>query len=227
MERLVARELMDDESFGTLDQWRGALHDLCKVNRFLGGWAALRAEVERMPVAPWRILDVGAGGADLSKCLLAELDSRGVSAHCIALDRSPRVLELARGFGGFGPALRFEQGDAQELPFADRSFDLAMMNLALHHFDPDAAVVVLRELARVATHVIVNDLRRSRIAWAFARFVFPLFTRNPLTRNDGPLSVRRAYSPSEVARLAQRTGWQKIDVRTYLGYRMTLAGGFA
>src|SRR5579864_5385534 len=227
MERLVARELMDDESFGTLAQWRGALSDLCKVNRYLGGWAALRTEVERMPVVPRRILDVGAGSADLSKRLLGELGRKGVWAQCIAFDRSPRVLQLAQDFGGFGSALRFEQGDAQELPFADRTFDLAMMNLALHHFDPDAAVVVLRELARVAMHVIVNDLRRSRIAWAFARFVFPLLTRNPLTRNDGPLSVRRAYCPSELADLAQRAAWQKIEVRTHFGYRMTLAGGFA
>ncbi len=78
MERLVARELMDDDSFGTLAEWRGTLSDLCKVNRYLGGWAALRAEVERMPVAPRRILDVGAGGADLSKRLLGELARKGV-----------------------------------------------------------------------------------------------------------------------------------------------------
>ncbi len=227
MERLVACELMDDESFGTLAQWRGALRDLDRVNRYLGGWRALRAEVDRMLVAPRWIVDVGAGGADLSKRLLNELGRRGVRAQCVALDRSSRVLELARESGSLGLALSFAQGDARNLPFADRSFDLAMMNLALHHFDPDAAVVALRELARVATHVIVNDLRRSRLALGFARFAFPLFTRNPLTRNDGPISVRRAYSPSELACLAQRAAWKRIAVRKHLGYRMTLAGGFA
>lgn len=225
MERLIARELMDDESFGTRAQRRGALRDLARVNRYLGGWKALRSEVDRMAVLPARILDVGAGGADLSKRLLGYLSAQGVSARCVALDRSRSALEIAQELEGPAAMLSFVQGDATQLPFADRSFDLAMMNLALHHFDPETAVVVLRDLARVGRHVIVNDLRRSRIAWVFARFVFPLFTGNELTRTDGPLSVRRAYTPKELVDLAQRAAWRVIAVRKHLGYRMTLAGG--
>jgi hypothetical protein len=43
MERLIARELMDDdENVGTHDQWRESLADLSWVNACLGGWSALR-----------------------------------------------------------------------------------------------------------------------------------------------------------------------------------------
>ena len=73
--------------------------------------------------------------------------------------------------------------------------------------------------------MIVNDLRRHFVAWAFARVVFPVFTDNPFTRNDGPLSVRRAYTPAELETLARDAGWQRIDVRTHPGYRMTARGG--
>jgi ubiquinone/menaquinone biosynthesis C-methylase UbiE len=226
MERLLARELMDDdEAIGTSAQWQESLCDLARVNAYLGGWGALRAEVARLPRAPSKVVDVATGGADLPRRLLGHLASRGTEATCVAVDRSARILQLAEKLSARSDGLVFLQGDAERLPFADRSFDLAMMNLALHHFEPDAAVNVLRELARIAATVIVNDLRRSRIAWAFARFVFPFFTRNPFTRNDGPLSVLRAYTPGELRDLARRAGWSAISVRTHPGYRMTLTGG--
>lgn len=226
MERLVARELMDDdEAVGTSEQWRDSLRDLAKVNEYLGGWHALRDELARLPALPARILDVATGGADLPRRLLDYLSHQGVRATCVAVDRSARILHIAEEFSKGRPGLVLVQGDARRLPFADRSFDLATMNLALHHFDPREAIAVLRELARVGATVIVNDLRRSRFAWAFARFVFPLFTRNRFTRNDGPLSVLRAYTPVELLELARSAGWSSISVRKQPGFRMTLAGG--
>jgi ubiquinone/menaquinone biosynthesis C-methylase UbiE len=228
MERLLTRELMDDdEAIGTSAQWQESLCDLARVNTYLGGWGALRAEIMRLPRVPSKLIDVATGGADLPRRLLEYLASRGAAATCVAVDRSARILQLAQSLSKGSDGLVFLQADAERLPFPDGTFDLAMMNLALHHFEPDAAVKVLRELARIATTVIVNDLRRSRIAWAFARFVFPIFTGNRFTRNDGPLSVLRAYTPPELRELAGRAGWRVIEVRTHPGYRMTLTGGVA
>jgi SAM-dependent methyltransferase len=224
VDRLIASELMDDETFGTPSLVRGALEGLVFVNRYLGGWSALRAEVDAMQPLPRIILDVGAGAADLSRWLLDYLRRRGIQASAVALDRSRRVLDAAQTAAAPRDDLRFVQGDAEHIPFADRSFDLAMMNLALHHFDENA-VPVLRELARVARHVIINDLRRSRFAWTLARFAFPLLTPNVLLRNDGPISVRRAYTPGELTQLAEAAGWARIVVRKRPCYRMTLAGG--
>jgi ubiquinone/menaquinone biosynthesis C-methylase UbiE len=215
----------DDEAIGTLAQWRESLSDLARVNALLGGWAALRSELERLPRLPLRVLDVATGGGDLPRRVLDYLERRGTQAACVAVDRSERLLRIAEEMGERRRDLSFVKADALALPFADRSFDLATCNLALHHFDPFDAIQVLRELARVALTVIVNDLRRSRIAWAFARFVFPLFTRNEFTRSDGPVSVLRAYTPAELQELARRAGWTSISVRKKGGFRMTLTGG--
>jgi ubiquinone/menaquinone biosynthesis C-methylase UbiE len=217
----------DDEAIGTPALWRLSLCDLARVNTWLGGWRALRSELERLPRPPSSIVDVATGGADLPERMLAYLARRGVRARCVAVDRSARILGLARAMRPDNQQLIFVQADARQLPFADHSFDVATCNLALHHFDPPEARQVLRELARVGRSVIVNDLRRSWIAWAFARVIFPIFTSNPFTRNDGPLSVRRAYTPSELDGLARDAGWRRIRVRSQPGYRMTLAGGVA
>ncbi|HXW51671.1 MAG TPA: methyltransferase domain-containing protein, partial [Candidatus Acidoferrales bacterium] len=172
-------------------------------------------------------LDVAAGGADLSARLVQYLATRGVAADCTALDRSQPALDAAARAQQGREGVRFVRGDARRLEFADHSFDLAMMNLALHHFDGADAVVVLRELARVGRRVIVNDLRRSAIAWALASVAFPILTTNPLVRNDAPLSVRRAYTPAELRELAREAGWRTAAVRTHPWYRMTLVSGLA
>jgi len=217
---------MDDEqSSGDPADWRGSIHDLARVNALLGGNRLMRLEIDRLPRAPHTILDVGTGGADMPAFLLDHLAARGVRATCVAVDRSPRILAIAAERLQGRADVSLQLADAMALPFADASFDLGTLVLALHHFDGGAAVAVLRELARVARTVIVNDLRRSPIAWAFARVVFPLFTRNRFTRNDGPLSVLRAYTPQEVRDLAAQAGWSTIAVRNHPGYRMALVGG--
>ncbi|MDQ6781198.1 MAG: methyltransferase domain-containing protein [Candidatus Eremiobacteraeota bacterium] len=228
MQRLVAREMMDDDQgLGSVEEWRSSLRDLDRVNRFLGGWTSLFDAVGRLPELPRRLLDVGTGDGALPEQLLGYLAQRGVNASCVALDRSERILSIARERLRDRHDISLVLGDARRLPFGMACFDLATLNLSLHHFEPAEAVAVLRELARVARHVIVNDLRRSRLAWAFARTVFPLFTRNRFTRNDAPLSVLRSYLPHEAAELARQAGWQRLEVRKHRGYRMTLVGGAA
>ena len=228
MPRLIARELMDDDTTSGDDaDWRGSLHDLARVNRLLGGRRCLRLEIDRIEPPPRTILDVATGGADLPAFMLDHLHSRGVAATCVAVDRSPKVLAIAAGRVAGRDDIRLQQADATSLPFADESFDLATIVLAFHHFDGDAAVEVLRELARVAKTVIVNDLRRSMVAYAFAKYAFPLFTRNKFTLADAPMSVLRAYTPQEASALARNAGWTRVAVRKYPGYRMALVGGAA
>lgn len=228
MPRLIARELLDDETTsGDVTAWRTSMHDLARVNRLLGGRRLLRDEIDRLEPLPHKILDVATGGADMAAFMVDHLRGRGVAATCVAVDRSPQALEVAAERVGGRPDVELKQADATALPFADKSFDLATIVLAFHHFDGDAAIAVLRELARVATTVVVNDLRRSRLAWAFAKYAFPLFTRNRYTLADGPMSVLRAYTPEEASAIAAAAGWTAIAVRKYPGYRMALVGGTA
>ena len=90
---------------------------------------------------------------------------------------------------------------------AQLSFDGAHASLLLHRLEPEAAEALLGELRRVArVGVIVNDLVRSRRSVLGAWLLVHVFTRNSFTRNDAPLSVRRAYKLPELERLALRAG---------------------
>jgi ubiquinone/menaquinone biosynthesis C-methylase UbiE len=226
MARLIAREHLDDDAASEdAAVWRGSLRDLDRVNAWLGGRRLLRVEIERLETPPSSVIDVAAGSGDNIAYIAGALRARGARPRCVALDRSPRVLSVAAERLAGLDDIELVAADACSLPFADKSFDVAMLTLALHHFDGDAAVTVLRELARVARTAIVNDLRRSKVAWMLTRLLFPLFTSNPFTLHDGPVSVLRAYTPSEARELAGRAGWTTIAVRTHPGFRMALVGG--
>ena len=84
-------------------------------------------------------------------------------------------------------------------------------------------VIQLRRVARMG--VIVNDLVRSWHGYVGAWLVGHLLTRNPLTRHDGPLSVRRAYTRAEMEQLARDAGLGPVRFAGFLGYRVAMVAG--
>jgi ubiquinone/menaquinone biosynthesis C-methylase UbiE len=218
--RVVAHELMDDPAVDRAEL-AANFDDIEFVNRSFGGIASIASALRQVRVR--RLLDVGCGSGDVARALLARARAQNRPLDIVALDASETVLAIARERSAAEPALSFVLGDAVELPFADAAFDVATCNLALHHFEPAAAVRVLSELRRVARVMpIVSDLERSRIGYAaaalFARFV----ARNRLTKNDAPLSVKRAYTAREVEALARRAGWRRPVVRRTAFFRLLL-----
>jgi SAM-dependent methyltransferase len=88
-------------------------------------------------VAPRKVLEVGCGPGELSARIADDL-----GAEVIALDSSPRMVELAQAHG-----VDARLGDVQDLPFADGTFDCAVAAWMLYHV-PDVGRA-LAELARV------------------------------------------------------------------------------
>lgn len=185
------------------------LDDLRAVNRWLGGKrtaVALGLDLAaRVPREPVQVLDVGTGAADIPLALVAAARTAGRRVRVTGLDAHPETVAYARKATAGDPDIEIVRGDALELPFPDSSFDIAMCNTMLHHFDPTDAARVLAGLNRVARFgVIVTDLARSRLALAGARVLAAtVWRRHPITRHDGPISVRAAYTPDELRRLAE------------------------
>jgi hypothetical protein len=116
--------------------------------------------------------------------------------------------------------------DATALPLRPGAADVVVTSLTLHHLEPAAAVRCLAEMRAVARcGIVVNDLLRSRLTLALVWLATRLFCRHRFARFDGPLSVRRAYSPRELAALAQRAGVDGLRIRRYplLGRLLAIA----
>lgn len=207
----TAQEMMDDPGCSA-EALRGELRNIALTNRFLGTHATVRRFLERV-VPLWRrragaardalsVLDVGTGGADVPVAIVEWARGRGVPVRVVGVDRHPKAVRIA-AFSAPPGEVSVVQADACALPFADASFDVCLCNLVLHHLNWDERVALLRRLHGVSRlGFLVVDLLRSPGGYASV-WLLTRFFRNPLTRHDGPLSVRRAMTWSQYLRCAR------------------------
>lgn len=90
-----------------------------------------------------RVLDIATGGGHTALAFARH------AREVVASDLTPAMLRAAEQFiGGQGLAnVRFELADAEDLPFADASFDVVTTRIAPHHFPRPQRYV--HEVARV------------------------------------------------------------------------------
>jgi len=214
-----AVELLDRPA--PLSDLRECLDDVARLNGLLGGHLVTLRHVRRLLRRVPRdrvatVLDVGTGGADVPRALVRWARRAGRRLRVYALDRDPATLGVARrGIAGY-PEIALLGGDALALPLRPRSVDVVISSLTLHHLEPAAARACLAAMDRTARlGFVVNDLYRSRPAYAVVWLATRLLARNRMSRHDGPLSVLRAYTPREVRGLCAGAGVRGVRVRRY------------
>lgn len=220
-------ELLDlDEA--PFEEVKDSLNDVRRVNRYLSGYRVLLHHItpfleNHTESRPLSILDAATGSADQPIAVIRMARRLGKPVSITALDINEKMLKYSREAGARFPELDFVQGDALSLPFADASFDVVINSLSLHHFSEENAVTMLKGFSRVAKRgVIINDLHRSRVAWAAIYLLTRLMTQNRLTRYDAPVSVMNAFLPSEMRSLAERAGWEQFEIHRHFPYRLAL-----
>jgi demethylmenaquinone methyltransferase/2-methoxy-6-polyprenyl-1,4-benzoquinol methylase len=95
------------------DLMSGGLHRLWKDE--LVGWLA-----PPKGAVPYALLDVAGGTGDVA---MRVLDAAGPGTSAVICDISAEMIEAGRARAGGRPRLAFVQGNAEDLPFPDRSFD--------------------------------------------------------------------------------------------------------
>ena len=192
-----------------------SLADLARLNRYLGGIAALNRQLGLLLGDPMpgrlRVLDVGCGGCDVLQAVGRWCGRRNIVFEGVGLDIGSETARLAARWlakDGGKPAIEIVRGDGRSLPFDDRSFDVTICNTLLHHFDPEAVIQVLSGMARVSKlGIVASDLRRDVFgycgAWMLAKTIW---RRHDYTRHDALVSMRAAYTLAEVRGMAVGAG---------------------
>jgi ubiquinone/menaquinone biosynthesis C-methylase UbiE len=205
----------------------GSLDDLARINRLLLGTRLTLQALDdllrgRVRGTVLELLDAGCGGGDMAAAMARWAQRRGFSARVTGVDASPSIAALAQERVGTTVDVRVGSMLALDLP--DGGVDVAACSLVMHHLDPPDALRALRELRRVArVGVVVNDLVRTRVGLRGVHVLARAATRNPITRHDAVVSVRRAYTRAELVDLVREAGLRPIRVRGALGYRVAIA----
>lgn len=225
-ERIYEEELLDAGE-GTDDDVARSLVDLRRVNRFLGGsrvvLRAISSLLQDSSLREVSLLDVGTGSADVPMAVAENCRKHGLDTFMAAVDISERNLRISRTLLGVNSGIHLVRADSLKLPFAARSFDFVTASLFLHHFRDDDVVRLLIDFGRIARRaVIVNDLVRNLVPYYFTRIAGPILAASFLTRNDGPVSVLRGFTPGEMTELAQRAGLQVRETKRMFPYRLSM-----
>jgi len=222
MDRLTGvAELLD----GPLDDpaaLEANLRDLARINRLTGGARLSERAIGALAADGLvaTILDVGTGAADIPLALIRRARAEGRPLAITATDSRPEILAAVRRAQPAierAPDLELAIADGRALPYPDGAFDVAHASLVLHHLAPDQAVAFLRELRRVARiGIVVNDLVRGQPFWIGGWLLIHAMAMSRYTRNDGPLSVRRAYTRPEMIGLLTAAGLEPLA--TFVGF---------
>jgi SAM-dependent methyltransferase len=98
--------------------------------------APLEAALDRLPVPPERVLDVGTGTGAAARLA----GSRYPQADVVGVDVAERMVDEARRLTD-SPRVTYRVADAERLPFDDGAFDLVTLNNMIPFFGELARVV--------------------------------------------------------------------------------------
>jgi demethylmenaquinone methyltransferase/2-methoxy-6-polyprenyl-1,4-benzoquinol methylase len=127
------------------------------------------------PVAGSRVLDVACGTGDLSEAF-----ARAGALEVTGLDYTAAMLDHARvkaaKAGGTVSRIRYIQGDAQSLPFADGSFDIVSIAFGIRNVaDTMKALHEFRRVLAPGGRLAILEFSRPKAG--LVRFVSDLYTQ--------------------------------------------------
>ena len=140
------------------------------------GWSGVFWPPKRrgiMPAAPLRILDIGSGSCDIPLAVSRWARAHGIPLHFTCLEMAGHAVDIARGqlARAGDPAVQLLQEDAFTHQPAE-PYDCAVASMCFHHFSNAQILTLLRRLRGfVRNSVLINDLRRSRLASLAARLL--------------------------------------------------------
>ena len=181
-------------------------------------WKRLGVTRASLPAQPV-VLDLASGTGDFSKLVEAHYPG----ARSIAVDLTERMLQLARDRG----IARAVCGDAGSLPFPNATFDCVFIGYGLRNFPNLAGAVAETErvtrpgglLVSLDFFLLANAfLRRIYLAYLYAQGTFWGFLLHGRPRVYTYIldSFRGFVSIDDFSILLRRSGYSRVDVRSYI-----------
>jgi len=201
----VSAELEDD------------LENLEKLNRYFGSYALIRHFLRRWlrPGHSFTLIDLCTGFGDIPRFIVNWCRANDIAVRMTAVDFQPATLALAIEQSKTYPEISFAESDVFKF-VPTGSADFVFCSLALHHFPDDAAISLLQRARAMAQRgVLVADLERTDFGIAGIYLLTTFVFREPMTRFDARLSIRRAFSFQELRRLASTAGWERFGHRRF------------
>lgn len=159
-----------------------------------------------------RVVDLGCGSGVFTNAL----HRRGY--RCVGVDLSPKLLDIAREKF---PDIEFVEGDIENLPFEDNSFDGVLLSGVLHHL-PElsrCAAEVKRCLKPGGKYVAFDPNRMNPFMYLYRDRSSPFYSSVGVTENERPVLAGNIARPFRAAGF--KTG---VEYHSGMKYRYIASG---
>ena len=192
-----------DRAAGQFDNDDPSIYNLCRKD-----YPDILEEVKKEPFST--LLDAGCGTGAMLKLLAQDVPEK----RYFGIDLSERMIEVAKEHGN---TIQFLQGDCEELPYPDESFDAITCSMSFHHY-PNVEKFfrnVYRTL-KPGGRLILRDMttQNTFVMWFINHVELPL-----LNRFCGKGDVR-CYSRQDVQKLCDLSGLRLESFEVRKGMRL-------
>ena len=187
------------------------------VRRFLA------AETAAHPAgAPLRILDIGSGSCDIPLAVVRWASANGILLHFTCLEVAGHAVDIARGqlARAGNPPVQLLQEDAFTHQPSE-PYDCAVASMCFHHFSNAEILTLLQRLRGfVLNSMLINDLRRSRLASLATRLLLAVTAAPAGVRHDALLSIRCGFRIDELSTLLRQLDSITVSVEPARWFRI-------
>jgi demethylmenaquinone methyltransferase/2-methoxy-6-polyprenyl-1,4-benzoquinol methylase len=186
---------------------------------------------------PFSVLDVAGGTGDIALRLAAD---SGAGTRITVCDINPDMLTLGRERAaerGFDNVVTFKQGNAEELPFADRSFDAVTIAFGIRNVPRiDAALREAYRVLKLGGHFLCLEFSSVDVPGLDALYNLYSFNVIPAlgraVTGDAEAyrylveSIRRFPRPEAFAAVMREAGFARVTYRQLSGGIVALHSGW-
>ncbi len=204
------------------------LRELDFINRVMGGHAisinGIRKFVNQKDKI-YHIVDLGCGSGDTLQYISRWAHAAGFKVKLTGVDRNADVIHYMTQYCKDYPDITGVVSDSIEFLKSETDIDIIHCSLFCHHLN-DLELLDLFTYFKKSVHTgfVLNDLHRSRIAYYGVYAITHILNGSSLSKNDGPISVLRAFKKNEIRVLLHKAEIFNYSIRWKWAFRYLVTG---
>lgn len=221
--RSKEKEILDDFELQGNDLSQN-LRELQRINTYLGGYSIAKEGINEVILkkglnSSIRVADIGCGGGDTLRELAKWGMAKSFDLHLTGIDANENAIAFSRQQSEQFPEIDFRQINILSKEFHDLDYDIVTFNLFAHHFEEEEIIAFLQVCKEKGAAVVINDLQRSVIAYGLFRLTSTALNFSQISRHDGLLSIRKAFTHEDWKKLLEAAGFKEYSIKWRWAFR--------
>ncbi len=225
--RSSEKELLDETNIQQ-DLLIKNLRELDILNLNTGGHAITLKGIKQLVTDQTKIyyiVDLGCGSGGSLRAIADWARENNFNVQLIGVDMNANVIEYLKNHCTTYPEITGITAGYQDFLDRNTAIDIVHCSLFCHHLNDDELIKLFTYFSeKVTTGFIINDLQRNRLAYYSAWFFTRLLNGTILAKNDGPVSVLRAFKVGELKHLLEMANIKNYVIQKKRLFRFLIVG---